>query len=152
MKTTGTQWPSILADFKAKHQALAEIIAIVETHFVDESTPGAMPDSTPVRRKPGPKPKKKKKKKHARVLPGSRAPVRAVSTPSSASTSAVAARDHAILSRLKKGPTTSAALTDALPDEPDLTADQKIRACSNALTRLRLKGDIAATADGWALA
>lgn len=58
MKTTGTSWPHVLADLEAKHQALGAIITMVRTHFVDEATPGEMPDSTP----PAPKPRRKGKR------------------------------------------------------------------------------------------
>lgn len=45
MKTTGTPWPHVLADLRAKHQALGDIITIVETHFVDDASPGEIPAS-----------------------------------------------------------------------------------------------------------
>ena len=67
-------------------------------------------------------------------------------------TDVVQARDAAIKARLRKGPAPFAALRDAMPHEPDLTDDQKTRACANALTRLRVKKEITQVEDGWALA
>lgn len=64
----------------------------------------------------------------------------------------VHARDAAILAKLRKGPATIDDLRKAIPKEADLDDQQHGRACSNALTRLRLKGQIKQTEDGWALA
>jgi hypothetical protein len=61
-------------------------------------------------------------------------------------------RDKALLARLKKGPATTKELRAAMPEEPGLTADQYEKALSNALTRLRLKSQISAAENGWALA
>jgi hypothetical protein len=64
----------------------------------------------------------------------------------------VVQRDAAILAQLRKGPATVGDLRKVMPKEADLDDEQQERACSNALSRLRLKGQIKATDDGWALA
>jgi hypothetical protein len=69
-----------------------------------------------------------------------------------ATSEVVVARDAAMLALLKKGPQPFAALLEAMPSEPGQTADQRQRACSNGLTRLRMKKVITATKDGaWEL-
>jgi hypothetical protein len=72
--------------------------------------------------------------------------------PPADSPGATGLRDEAILARLKKGPARFSDLQAALPKEPWLTDEQHMKACNNALTRLRLKKLIKQTEDGWALA
>jgi len=69
-----------------------------------------------------------------------------------ASPDIVAARDAAIVARLKKGPSAKADLIDAMPAEPGKTAEQRAQDCGNALTRLRLKKLIVQVDEGWAVA
>lgn len=60
MKTTGTPWPHVLADLRAKQQALGDLITIVATHFVDDASPGERPASPAPSKKramPGPQPR-----------------------------------------------------------------------------------------------
>jgi len=158
MNGQGTAWPNVLADLVAKRDALTTVIDMIRTHFVGD-VPGEMR-----RGKPGPKPRRSKKalkrtdgrteqeprRKQPRSLPDHTHTARTGEP--HASSDVVVARDAAIKARLKKGPATAVVLREALPAEPGMTEDQMVRACSNALTRLRLKKEITQVDDGWALA
>jgi hypothetical protein len=64
----------------------------------------------------------------------------------------VQARDAAILGALKKGKKPFGTLRDAMPVEDGQDDTQRRQACSNALTRLRIKKQIRSTDDGeWEL-
>lgn len=66
--------------------------------------------------------------------------------------SAVEARDAAIRERLKQGPADTAELRATLPPELGETSDNRETNCRNALSRMRLRGEIQFTTDGrWAL-
>lgn len=64
----------------------------------------------------------------------------------------IAARDAAILARLKTGPVVTGVLRNCLPQEPGKTPEMRIRDCANALTRLQIKKLIVLTENGWTLA
>jgi len=118
------------------------------------------------RGKPGPKPgRRKKAAKKTDGRTDGRSKVRASaqrgasliepsrSLPDRTASDVVVARDAAILRELKKGTRAFAALCEVMPTEPGQTEEQRSRACSNALTRLRLKKEIRATDNGeWELA
>ena len=63
----------------------------------------------------------------------------------------VPARDDAIRKALKSGPKRTSVLLGHMPEEPGQTLEQREDALRNALTRLRLKKQIAIVGEGWAL-
>ena len=80
----------------------------------------------------------------------SRSPAAATVAPASAAV--VAARDKAIVDALYIRPRTTEALFDVLPDEPDLTLEQRMAARDSALIRLRVRKVIVQNGDGWTIA
>lgn len=85
--------------------------------------------------------------------PASTSTVKAAAPASPVGSDTIAARDAAILDRLRKGPADSGDLRKAMPHEPDLTDEQRDSAYRNAMTRLRVKEKIRTAPDGrWRLA
>ena len=108
---------------------------------------GRKPRATPKpERKPAPVPRPAKPPRPTR------APTR-IAAPDAGVSPLIAARDQAILESLRRGAKNTVDLRAVLPAEPGQTEEQRERACSNALTRLRMKGQIKPVdGGGWALA
>lgn len=144
-----TDWPHLLAAVTAERDALNQVIEILTKRFVrDDAGVVDEPRARKTRRTFPRTAKKAAKRKPKRAISTDRA----VESAAPASTDAVLARDAAILGALKKGPKAFAALLEAMPSEPGQTAEQRVRACSNGLTRLRLKSQVKASGEGqWEL-
>lgn len=78
-----------------------------------------------------------------------RAP-RAAAPPRSGPGNPIAARDAAIMKALETGEKNAMQLQAVMPPEPGLTPEQRSDAYRNAMTRLRVKGLIRPTDNGWA--
>lgn len=153
----------------AQQQKLADIdsaIASLQRVTGERSVDAATPTAAPQARRPGRRAwtpeqrarlsaamrKSKAKRRPAAPAEPPAAARGAVHTPRAgmaapAPRDVVAARDQAVLLRLQKGPASFSVLRDALPVEPELTDDQRTRACSNAIVRLRGRKQIQ-SADG----
>lgn len=141
----------------AQQRTLADLdqAIVALRRLAGEQTDDAAPPASKTRR-PGRRPAARKTPAHAPALGASSSgPVHTtragMATP--APRDIVAARDEAVLARLRKGPAPFATLREAMPVEPELTEEQRTRACSNALTRLRGRKRIQSAGDGtWTLA
>ena len=112
-----------------------EIEAIIERLQTLGGAPATRRAPKPARRPEAPAPKVARKK------PTTRQVDRPAVEPGSPAERAQR-RDDAILARLARGPLPYADLLSALPAEPGRTDEQRRRDCSNALFRLKTRGQI----------
>lgn len=134
-------WAQVIAELVTKRDALTTVVDLLTKHFA--IAPERAEESWPLPRqhvddivKPA-----EELCSHAVTRPATEKvpPARERPADSNGSSPQVVARDAAILKALRAGPKTTAALVEMLPQEPGQNDEQRLRACSNALTRLKYK-------------
>jgi hypothetical protein len=157
-------YEAVIADLTSKRDALTDVIdKLTQLSAPPPRAPlGARPPRTKTAaRQTDGRTDGAKRGPHSRSLPDREVQKRiapattkgpgAGATPATAEI--VQARDAAILGALKKGKKPFGTLRDAMPVEDGQDDSQRRQACSNALTRLRIKKQVRSTDDGeWELA